>query len=153
MARLARRSHNLAAAATYCVESLELYQQLCELANIAACLELAAGLARERSEPERAARLFAAAASLRDQILVAVPPILRIERERDIATARTTLGARRFAAAWAAGQALTLDEVVEEARGAEAQEYAVNVRPRTDPLTARERQVVALLARGLTNRR
>ena len=68
------------------------------------------------------------------------------------------LGAGAFAAAWAAGLATALEQVFADALSAEdpATLRAGLTRSRsrraTDPLTAREREVAALVTRGLSNR-
>jgi predicted ATPase/DNA-binding CsgD family transcriptional regulator len=86
------------------------------------------------------------------------------ERERlarAAALARAELGEERFAAAWTAGQALSLEEAISEARAAA---QAVRDRPDALPapsapdtasvlgLTPRETEVLGLLARRLTDR-
>ncbi len=75
-------------------------------------LEAFACLAVAEEQWERAARLFGAVARLGETIGAPLAPIERIELERDMAATRATLGEPAFAAAWAAGQALTLDEVI-----------------------------------------
>ena len=80
-------------------------------------------------------------------------------QEQAVAAARAALGADAFAATWAEGRALGLDEALEYALAlaeratptAAVQQGPPNERHR-GPLTAREREVVALVARGLTNR-
>jgi DNA-binding CsgD family transcriptional regulator len=69
-----------------------------------------------------------------------------------LATLRTTLGATRFTAAWDAGRALSLDQIVGEALALElAPPDAHRVRPgpaETFGLTAREQEVLRLVAEG-----
>ena len=68
---------------------------------------------------ERAARLFGAAAALRATLSDAAPrgfslglaPQSCDEYERQVAATRAALGAEAFAAAWAAGMALTPEQV------------------------------------------
>ena len=80
-----------------------------------------------------------------------MPPILRPAYERDLATSRGLIGSKRFAAAWADGSAMTMDQLIENARQTEV--ALSHTKPsRTDLLSQRERQVIALLARGYTNR-
>jgi len=64
---------------------------------------------------ERAARLFGAAAALRNVIGAPLSPISRITYDRTVAATREALGKITFAAAWAAGQALPLEQAVVEA--------------------------------------
>ena len=66
----------------------------------------------------------------------------------------STLGAEAFARAWEAGRRLPLDESVAEAL-MPSQPAAPPLAPsgtRSGPLTRREREVAALIARGMTNR-
>jgi DNA-binding NarL/FixJ family response regulator len=80
-------------------------------------------------------------------------------REASLAAAREGLGEGGFAAAWAAGRALSMDEAVAEALGEREPAPATappSVRlvaaPRAGPLSQREQEVAALIARGHTNR-
>jgi non-specific serine/threonine protein kinase len=81
--------------------------------HIVEVLERCAGLAAADGQPGRAARLFGAAEALRTAFGAPVPPADRAEHERDGAAARAALGDQPFAAAWAAGQAMTLEQAVE----------------------------------------
>jgi non-specific serine/threonine protein kinase len=62
----------------------------------------------------RAARLFGAARSLRPSARTAIPWSLGdpAGREQDVAIVRTALGGDAFTAAWAAGQAMALEEAI-----------------------------------------
>ena len=73
--------------------------------------------------------------------------------EATAATARAALGEAAFTAAWTAGQALTLEQAVAEARGAVAAISATGAPGPRDPagLTAREAEVLRLVARGATD--
>jgi hypothetical protein len=84
------------------------------------CVELLGGLACEQGQPERTARLFSVAAAFRQSKGVPMPPILRPAYERDLATARGAIGSNRFAAAWAEGSVITVDQLVESARRTDA---------------------------------
>ena len=120
------------------------------------CLEGLACVACAQGEHERAAILFAAAMPIQEY--------LRSRRDRDfwlqvehyVARTRASLSVQAFDAARNSGQAMTLDQAVEYAAGP-ASETGTG-RPRRQkgssdaPLTIREREVVRLLARGLTNR-
>jgi DNA-binding CsgD family transcriptional regulator len=102
-------------------------------------------------QPERTARLFSAAATVRQNAGVPMPPILRAGYERDLITARGQLGSRRFDAAWAEGARMTVSKLVEYASEALSDVPQLQARS-SDILSQRERDVVALLARGYTNR-
>jgi DNA-binding NarL/FixJ family response regulator len=65
-----------------------------------------------------------------------------------------TLGAQRARAAWQTGQAMTVEEATAYAQVATEPTSASAPHPtaRLDPLTAREQDVAALIAQGLSNR-
>jgi DNA-binding NarL/FixJ family response regulator len=71
---------------------------------------------------------------------------------RDVADAHRLLDEQRFAKAWSAGRELGLEEALAEALATAADQSLAPVQERTSPLTAREAEVAALIARGLTNR-
>lgn len=86
----------------------------------------------------------------------------RAALDRELEPARRLLGDGHVEAAWQAGAALTAEEAVAlalrpaltELRSAAAppSELSSPTTPSSDRLTVREREVVTLLARGLTNR-
>jgi len=117
--------------------------------DLAASLDLLGGIACDKSQPERAARLLGAADGLREAIGTHVPPSRRGERERDLARTRAALGSARFATAWEAGRTMHPDKLV--AYAGQLLDAGATARER-DPLSRREREVATLLARGLTNR-
>src|SRR5262249_30058268 len=74
----------------------------------------------------------------------------------DLVAARTSLGERRLVAAWAEGRSMTLEQAIdcaltlpEPSPAALSDQPAVDKPP--DSLTPREREVAALVARGLTD--
>lgn len=82
---------------------------------VAWCLEGLAEIAAACGEPLQAARLWGVAAALRAAAGAGMAPDDRARHERAVSAARELAGPRAFAAAWAAGQALTLDQAVAEA--------------------------------------
>jgi hypothetical protein len=78
-------------------------------------LEGAAGVAGAHGQPERAARLFGATDAVRTALGVPVRPVDRPRYDRDVSAVRTALGPDAFAAAWAAGRALPLEQAITEA--------------------------------------
>ena len=68
-----------------------------------------------QGQAERAARLFGAAAALRAAHGIVLRPCDHALHERTLAAARGLLGGEAFAAAWAAGQALSQDGAIAEA--------------------------------------
>ncbi|HEX8917344.1 MAG TPA: tetratricopeptide repeat protein, partial [Chloroflexota bacterium] len=140
-------------------ESVHLQQELGNKQGIAECLAGFGGLAYDRGDPKRAARLLAAAARVLEDTGAPLAPADRVEFERDVAAARSALGESAYQAAWEEGQALTVEEVVAEVlneRGpgrvipAESRPLVPNLE--RVPLSAREREVAVLIARGLSNR-
>jgi hypothetical protein len=74
-----------------------------------------AAVAAERGEPERAARLFGAAEAQRETLGSARPPADQPGYDAGVASARGMLDAEAFAAAWAEGSALTLEQAIDAA--------------------------------------
>lgn len=118
------------------------------------CLETAAALAASDGHAGIAAKLFGTVESLRSAIGAPRPPVYRSQHERIVTAVRRGLGASAFGAAFAAGQALSLEQAAAEAIG-------LTIKPTRTPmsrkpalsLTRREHEVAALIAQGLTNRR
>ena len=78
----------------------------------AECLERLARVACAQGQPERATRLCAAAAALREAIGAPLPPAERPHFDQTVATARVALGADAFASAWEHGRTLPLEQVI-----------------------------------------
>jgi non-specific serine/threonine protein kinase len=141
----------------YYEESLERWRELGDHRGVAQCLEGFAGLVAA-AQPERAVRLYGAAAAAREQIGEPCSPVRAAMLER----ARGELGDNDYAAAWAEGFAMSLERAVEHAMApTEADTAPAPERPRSgrppesggrELLTPREREVVALVAQGRTNR-
>jgi predicted ATPase/DNA-binding XRE family transcriptional regulator len=79
------------------------------------CLEGLARVAVAQGRMERAAWLCGAASALREDKGWPLPPVTRTEHERIVTTAREVLGEEAFAAAWARGHALSLQEAITDA--------------------------------------
>jgi predicted ATPase/DNA-binding CsgD family transcriptional regulator/DNA-binding XRE family transcriptional regulator len=120
-----------------------------------------AALAAEQHESARAARLFGAAEARLETLGLTLPQVVRPDLRYDeaIARAREELGEVAFVDAWVAGRALSVDQAMDEAlavsapspspstmTGARSADTALAV------LSAREREVAALVARGFSNR-
>ena len=127
-----------------------------DVAFAAHSIEGAAAAAVALGRMESAVRLFAAAAALRGAVAAAPTPrpIDPRYQRHALAAADAALGEERFAAAWAAGAALSLDEAIAEAA---ALSSAVPATASGTPgassgLTAREHDVLGLLASGMTDK-
>ena len=118
-------------------------------------------MAAEEGQLTWAAQLWGAADALRETIRVSIPLIERADNERSIATVRTSLGEKDFAAAWEAGRVMTPDQVITSQGNEIGTPMAApaNTSSSTHPtastypagLTAREVEVLRLVARGLTS--
>jgi predicted ATPase/DNA-binding SARP family transcriptional activator len=80
--------------------------------GVAVTLENLAWLAAARAEPERAVRLWAAAAARREALGARPHPRVRAEHHAALSALRATLGEEAFGAAFDEGQRLTRDEAV-----------------------------------------
>jgi predicted ATPase len=113
---LAAAQGDAARAATLYGEALAVLAPTADRAVAALCLEGVAALAQAAGAVERAAHLWGAAATLRRGTYVLFVWDERTVREGLIAAGRTALGEPAWTAAWAAGQALTLEQAVAQAR-------------------------------------
>jgi non-specific serine/threonine protein kinase len=154
----ARDRGDTAQALALFAEGLALFAELGDRRIIALALDGVAGLAIARREPERAVRLFGAAAALREASGLPVDPACRAAQGRDVATARAVLGEDAFAAGWTTGATLPLAAAVAEA--AAVATPAPGPMPESPPLskaerfglTPRENEVLRLLAAGMSDR-
>jgi predicted ATPase/DNA-binding CsgD family transcriptional regulator len=146
-----------AAAQAHYEESLALAREMGFKLVLPAGLEGLASVVAAQGELTWAARLWGAAQALRDTMGTPLPPAYRAEYERSVAFARTQLGEKAFATAWAEGRDMTPDQAF-AARGpvtipSEAQPTlpAKSLPTYPDGLTAREVEVLRLVAQGLSN--
>ena len=101
-------------------EALELARQLVFKLGIAEYLAGLGGVAAADGRHERAARLLGAAEEMLSLLGAFLRPPDRAEYERSIAATRAGLNDTAFAAAWAEGKAMTLDQAIEYALNTEA---------------------------------
>jgi non-specific serine/threonine protein kinase len=116
---------DLGRAALLLREALALSREAGDPRVVASLLEGVAGTALV-STPQRAAQLLGAAAALREALGIPVPASEREDHDRAVAATRAALGETAFAAAWAAGRGLPMEEAVNEAL-ALADELAASV--------------------------
>jgi non-specific serine/threonine protein kinase len=130
-------------------ESMALAREVGDKRIIAERLEELGWVAAAVREFERAATLFGAADALRAAIGAPMPPAYRATYDRGVALTRAALGETLCTSRRQAGRTLSLQRAISFALGeAESQP---GPEPKS-PLTAREREVAALVARGLSNR-
>jgi len=158
LADLLVEQHDLAGARALLKEALTTYRDAGDRQGIARTLEGCARLASTMGRAVEAVRLAGAAAGLRSSIGAPLPPAERTTLERHISVARTTLGPRAADVAVSEGQAQSVAQTIAEALEllAEPEPGPTRTAPLTvdpaGPLTPREREVAALVARGLSNR-
>lgn len=134
-------------------ESLSLRQETGEKEGIATALEGLAAVIGMQGQPVRAARLCGSAEALRSLHRVPLTPIDRRYHEQTVAAVRALLDQPSFLRAWTEGQAMTLEEAIEEAALVTGREpIAPPELPPTAPpqrtlfgLTAREIEVLSTL--------
>ena len=156
-ARPALRQGEHASATAACVESIALFRELGALWGVPDGVETLAAVTLARGEPERAARLLGAAEALRLTIGVPVPPADRPRCESLLAAARSRLGKAAFAQARQEGRRMPLERALPDEPevgddDAPALGGATAHGRAGAPLTARQVEVAALVAEGLTNR-
>jgi predicted ATPase/class 3 adenylate cyclase len=108
---------DIARATSLFEESLSIYRDIGWQQGIGWALHYFAEVACTLGQPERAARLLGAEKVLREALSYQIWPTRRADYECALAAARAALGEEVFMAAWAAGQAMTIEEVIAEALG------------------------------------
>jgi Tetratricopeptide repeat len=115
LARVARDLGDWTWMAELCAESLALFREVGDRHGIAWVLSNLAIVARSRGSWKRAARLFGAAEALRESVgssSLSLSPAERGAYETAVAATRAELAPDVFAAAWAEGRALPLEQAI-----------------------------------------
>jgi predicted ATPase/DNA-binding CsgD family transcriptional regulator len=153
---VASRQGRLKESQSHLIASLDLRREVGAHANIAESLDSVAGLAARCGHPLRACRLAGAAETQRQRIGQTLVPARRQMRDSWMTAVLHDLG-EQAAEALSAGTQLSLEEAIALAHEGDGP-VAATIEPRLMPaphldfaLTPRERQVVLLLARGLSN--
>lgn len=139
-------------------EDLGLLRELRDKTGIVYGLLGMAGVAALRDHPARASRLWGASEILRETFGLPLTPMVRdhYDYEGYLAAARAGLDEASFEAAWSEGRAMSPEQALEYALGAEEPAPPAPEAPPAErslhPLTPRQREVAFLVARGLTNR-
>ena len=157
---ISSRQGDIKQAAKWYGEGLSHAQEIGDEAQIGWHLIGLASVAAAEGKPRRAACLFGAAEMQLD-INVSMNAVEQAEYTRTVEGVRSKLGEQAFTAAWAEGrtqtpeQALEASEQVSEQVSAPQSSASISL-PRApaypDGLTAREVEVLNLLALGLTNK-
>jgi predicted ATPase/DNA-binding CsgD family transcriptional regulator len=130
-------------------EGLSLAWDYGEQRTVAEALEGLACTAAAVGRAQPAARWFGAAERMREATGITARDVVDVRAyERGTTTARANLGEEAFAAAWAAGRALPLDEALAEALAPSTEGDAV----RRSGLTPREVEILHLLMAEQSNR-
>jgi predicted ATPase/transcriptional regulator with XRE-family HTH domain len=112
LGRVETRRGNYAAARACYEESLALARKGDFKEEMASGLEGLVGVVAAQGATAWAVRLWGAADALREAMGTPIPPVYRADYERSVAAARAHLGEKAFAAAWAEGRMMTLDQVL-----------------------------------------
>jgi predicted ATPase/DNA-binding CsgD family transcriptional regulator len=132
--------------------ALRLKRDVGDQVGKALCLEALAWIAASRDQAAQAAGLLGAATAAWNSIPATLPPPLAGHRAAAVSRARSALGEASFTAHLVKAQAMPRSRALASALGEQAQ--TVKRAPASsDParLTAREREVAALIAEGLSN--
>jgi predicted ATPase/DNA-binding CsgD family transcriptional regulator len=148
-------------------EGLALYRGLGNRLGIAMCVSALSGVALHKGDGRKAARLLGAAQALLDSIGALLDPADLKAYHGNEGAAREQLGEAEFVAAWAEGNAVTPEQVVEigampvqvgKVSGADRPAGAERVgrdvtggQATPDVLSAREMDVLRLVGRGLSD--
>ncbi len=161
LGHIAEHQGNAELGLTYFTEALHRHVEHDNHLNIGHCLGGIAGMATSLERPTSAARLFGATDALFARIGASMWPVDKVDDDRHRASARAGLGEDAFATAYAAGQALPLEQAIAEAfavqdeidaaaRAAEASSFDEPVA--AVGLTSRELEILRLLTRRATDR-
>jgi predicted ATPase/DNA-binding SARP family transcriptional activator len=113
LGKLSRAQEDCTAAHSFYQEGLKILRDNgSESTELSGALEAVAALAVAQGQGERAARLYGVAETMRKARGMPLPPCELDEYNCDVAVVRAALGDAAFAAAWAEGRAMPLDEAV-----------------------------------------
>lgn len=139
------------------LESLAQQREKTDRSGMLECLAGLGALRAAQGQPRRAAILFGAVAALRAALSASMWPAEQLEYERHLTKVRSALGPAALQAALAEGRGLNLEQATAYALESIDSDTAAASRPQTarttsDGLTARELEVVTLIAQGKSNR-
>jgi ATP/maltotriose-dependent transcriptional regulator MalT len=127
-------------------ESLAVHKDLGDMGRVASVLEALAETAGALKRFELSARLFGAADAIREKVGAPLPPCERAEHDRVTASVHARIGDEEFSRLRAEGRAMSPEEAFSR-----AQETGTPPATAKDVLSAREVEVLGLVAEGLTD--
>ncbi len=154
LAYLFYKSDRYREAAAAAGEALPLFADGGNLTEGSQCIENLADIAGATGHGELAARLYGIADFLQERLGAPMWPTYRVEYEQEVDRVRALLDPATLKAAWQSGRELTDGEMIAEAIEAAAllQDAPVmSAAPETHGLTARELEVLRMLATGASN--
>jgi predicted ATPase/class 3 adenylate cyclase/two-component SAPR family response regulator len=102
-------------AAAFAREGLALCREMADKRGIVWCIHTLAQAAAGQGRSERTVRLLGAADALREASAIYLPLPFRTTCERTLEEARAALGEEAYAAAWAVGRAMPLEQAIVDA--------------------------------------
>jgi non-specific serine/threonine protein kinase len=142
-------------------EDMRLLRELRDKTGIVYGLLGVAGVAALKGQSTRASKLCGASEILRESFGLPLTPMVRdhYDYEGLVAAARAGLDEAAFRGAWSEGRAMSPEQAIDYALGtdkppsiADTETKKMPDRESPDVLTRRQREVVILVAQGLTNR-
>jgi predicted ATPase/class 3 adenylate cyclase/DNA-binding XRE family transcriptional regulator len=115
LAEVALAEGDVTTAFLLCQDCLNLHREGGAKEGMVYCLETIAAIAVANRQPNRSARLFGAAAALRESIKLPLTPTDRAANEANIATIHSQIDDVAFNAAWDEGQVMPFDKVLQYA--------------------------------------
>ena len=112
LGKVAQAKDDFASARSFHIKALTIRRGMGNRRAIAYSLNALAALAATQQKAAWAVRLFGAAEDLQKLIHFTISPRERTEHDQAVATARAALGEEAFAAAWAEGKAMTLEQAI-----------------------------------------
>jgi non-specific serine/threonine protein kinase len=132
-------------------EGLAVSAELGNEADIVHCLEGLASIAAAEGKIERSARLWGAAEELLKEIEAVYTYVADRSLHRSQVAARTLIDEAAWEAAWEEGRTMSSERAIEYAMEQESAPAPITPEPYPSGLSAREAEVLRLVARGLTN--
>ena len=151
---IALRQHDHKRMKNYLNQSLSIRKEIGDIGGIAWCLEKLAEAKYEQAQFQEAAKIFGHADSVRAPIGSVIDPADQGDYNRLISGLRSALGEDAFASLWVDGKSMQLQEIIDCAllESAASTETTRAEKEKFSGLTAREREVAALIAQGKSNR-